>query len=152
MSNVDLRNHGIKADALQHEILKCLKLATMNSKDLYAALPPKSVRLMSVAELVTEVTSVMVVEGHLAYENSEWSLTQKGHTVLNYLSWKPPAPAELTVAAKKSYTVAQGSYDGAELRDTCLRKGAYDFLALPSLYGTTSVPHRTASVYLGEMQ
>ena len=42
--------------------------------------------------------------------------------------------------ARKSYErisagTTQGTYDGADLRNTCMRPGAYDFLACPSRMG-----------------
>jgi len=46
-------------------------------------------------------------------------------------------------AAKEKPEKPRG-YTGEELRDTCLRKGAYDFLALPSRYGDNLVAHPTA--------
>jgi hypothetical protein len=90
----------------------------------------------------------MAVDGYLSYDSSLWTLTAKGEGMLEFLSAKYVSPIS-KVAGKKEYVPPSGSYNGAELKDTCLREGAYDFLALPSLYGGKSVEHRTAKSFLG---
>ena len=42
-------------------------------------------------------------------------------------------------ATGRNYQPRSGSYDGAEMGQTCHRPGAYDAFALPSLYGTRRV-------------
>ena len=149
MTETDLRGHEFIADGLHHNILQLLFGEAMTSESLYAALPTKAKRFVSLPELVTDVTSVMVADGYLEYDRPLWRITDRGIGMLNFVNHKAAPPKVLSVAGKKEYTVPAGIYNGAELRDTCLRKGAYDFLALPSVYGDTHVPHRTAAAFLG---
>ena len=150
MSEIDLRGHGFRVGGLHHSILKMLVTEPLPSRVLFEGIPESNKRFLSLPEFVTDVTSVMAMDGYLHYEKELWTLTDNGRAMLNFLEYKPPAPAVLTVAGKQRYNVPAGIYDGAELRGTCLRKGAYNFLALPSLYGNTLVDHPTAHIYAGE--
>jgi len=57
-------------------------------------------------------------------------LSPSGSKTLRKVNEAQAGPLEF--ASKRTW-VAEGFYDGKELRQTCLRKGAYDAFALPSL-------------------
>lgn len=64
-----------------------------------------------------------------------YSLTQKGLDTkieLGSLDKLFKAPRK-TVMSQQDDLFARGTYDGAELRSTCMRRGAYDAYNLPSL-------------------
>ena len=66
--------------------------------------------------------------GYVVEIQDNWHITHSGLAALRQK------------AAKKSYErisagTTEGTYDGAELRNTCMRPGAYDFLACPSRMG-----------------
>lgn len=135
-----------KPDNLNHQILKHLFVGSKTSAELYKSIP-RGKGFLSLTDFITDVVSVLYAEGYIAYTDGVWSLTSRGASTKNKLE-APERPVGI-VTPRRDYTVDSRSYSGAELRDTCLRKGAYDFLALPSLYGNTLVPHRTAGAYLG---
>ena len=74
--------------------------------------------------------------GHVVEIEENWHLTHAGYSVIN---------EDLVVRRKKPMLdkicagTTEGFYDGAELRQTCMRPGAYDFLAYPSRMGDNFV-------------
>ena len=150
MTEIDLKSHQYSLEDLHHQILRLLSNESRSSKTLYNDLPDRAKEFISLSDLVTDVTSVMRTEHILSYEDGLWCITSTGMGLLRHLELTARPPLKLSVASKKQYEVASGCYNGAELRDTCLRAGAYDFLAKPSLYGNTLVEHRTASAFFGD--
>ena len=66
--------------------------------------------------------------GYVVEIQENWHITHSGLAALR------------EKVARKSYErisagTTTGTYDGAELRNTCMRPGAYDFLAWPSRFG-----------------
>ena len=70
----------------------------------------------------------------LGTDDKIWSLTNKGLDAkieLGNTENKYKMPRK-TVEAQQNNMFARGTYLGEELRDTCLRRGAYDAYVLPS--------------------
>ena len=70
----------------------------------------------------------------LGIDDKIWSLTNKGLDAkieLGNTENKYKMPRK-TVEAQQNNMFARGTYLGEELRDTCLRRGAYDAYVLPS--------------------
>ena len=70
----------------------------------------------------------------LSTDNKIWSLTNKGLDAKIELGntdklYRMPRK---TVMSQQNDLFARGNYGGEELRDTCLRRGAYDAYQLPS--------------------
>lgn len=137
----------IKNNSMQHEVLKLTFIQPRTSADLFRGLSSGVKGTMTLTEFVTDITSIMALDGHVTYADGIWDITSLGADTKQRLDSDNLPRRVGAIAAKRSYAVAKGSYDGAELRDTCLRKGAYDFLALPSLFANTLVPHKTAALY-----
>ena len=133
-----------KPDNLNHEILKLLFTGSKTSAELYKGIPSGK-GFLSLTDFITDVASVLSAEGYITYTDGVWDITSRGASIKSKLE-APERPVGI-ITPKRDYTVDSRSYSGLELKDTCLRKGAYDFLALPSLYGNTLVPHRTAGLY-----
>jgi hypothetical protein len=61
-----------------------------------------------------------------------WQLTDMGIDACIILGGEP-TPRQRNVKVKISTGTVVGTYDGKELGQTCHRKGAYDYMQLPSL-------------------
>lgn len=151
MNQFNVAKDAYKAGGFQHKVLKLVRLEPLSSAALYEAVEGIGQVLVSVAEFVTDCASVMHQHGYLHFDHGKWSITSLGCGVLNELDMKQRAaePRLVTVAAKKVYKPDPGTYLGLELQAVVYRKGAYDFLALPSRFGDTLIPHPTA--HLAEM-
>ena len=74
--------------------------------------------------------------GHVVEIGEDWHLTHAGYSVIN---------EDLVVRRKKPMLdkicagTTEGLYDGAELRQTCMRPNAYQFLQYPSRMGDNFV-------------
>lgn len=67
--------------------------------------------------------------------DSSLSLTVKGSRTLRKINEEQAGPIQFAGKRLISTGTVTGAYDGKELRKTCLRVGAYDAFALPSLIG-----------------
>lgn len=121
---------------MEHQILSMLAAGAQTSEMLFENLQKVGIsELPGLADFVTDTLAVYYEQGLIEYTDGDWTLGQEGKV-------------RLVVAAQRQdratpYKVAPGSYEGAELSVTCLRKGAYDYLACPSLIAGQLVPHRT---------
>lgn len=139
----DLR-HQIRAGSLQHHILRALKdLEGKDAEGIWGTLLPQKIRLISLDDLRDSYLKVMVVSDLVTQNGSLYSLTINGYAMLNFLNLKSDNRSKLSIV-KRADLRTSGNYSGEELKATCDRKGAYDFLGLPSRMGNELVPHPTA--------
>jgi hypothetical protein len=139
----DLR-HQIRAGSLQHHILRTLKdLEGKDAEGIWGMLLPQKIRLISLDDLRGAYLKVMKDSDLVTQVGSVYSLTINGYAMLNFLNLKADNRSKLS-PVKKADLATSGSYSGEELKATCDRKGAYDFLGLPSRIGNALVPHPTA--------
>lgn len=129
---------------IEHRTLKALyEGITLGSDELLAIVKAEA---LSLADYVTDTLAAMAMAGMVLPVDRDWQLTTAGAACLNFLEAKAKmqAPRPLTVAAKKIYTPRNGDYAGTELQATVARKGAYDFLGLPSRFGDELISHPTS--------
>lgn len=139
----DLR-HQIRAGSLQHHVLRALKdLEGKDAEGIWGTLLPQKIRLISLDDLRDSYLKVMIVSDLVTQNGSLYSLTINGYAMLNFLNLKSSNRSKLSIV-KRADLRTSGSYSGEELKATCDRKGAYDFLGLPSRMGNELVPHPTA--------
>jgi hypothetical protein len=139
----DLR-HQIRAGSLQHHILRALRdVAGKDAEGIWGMLLPQKIRLISLDDLRDSYLKVMQHSDLVVQTGSVYSLSINGYAMLNFLNLKSDNRSKLSVV-KKADLRFSGNYSGEELKATCDRKGAYDFLGLPSRIGNDLVPHPTA--------
>jgi hypothetical protein len=144
MSELDLRGNEYLPGGLQQQVLLVLSIGNYTVDRVWDTLVHPLKRMLSITEFQRECLDVLEHEGHVSYFDSKYSLTSEGRVMLNFLASQNVRSKTLTIAAKKEYTVPEGSYQGDELKVSTPRRGAYDFLALPSRYGDDYVQHPTA--------
>lgn len=144
MSELYLRGHSYVPNGIHNQVLLQLSLLPKGAGGLWEDLVHPLKRMISFSDFKTDCLGTLEAEGHITLTGSEYSLTPEGRAMLNFLASQSVKPQTLTVAAKKEYTVPTGFYQGEELRISTFRRGAYDFLALPSLYGSEYKSHPTA--------
>ena len=144
MSELDLRGHNYLPDGIHNQVLLQLSLNAQSLDGIWDSLVHPLKRLMSLNDFKIDCLEVLVSEGRIQLAGAEYSITGQGRAMLNFLASQSAKPKTLTVAAKKSYTVPIGFYNGAELKVSTPRRGAYDFLAMPSRYGDEYKAHPTA--------
>lgn len=84
----------------------------------------------------TKTTLANVIRAGLVKPwDSNLSLTVKGSRQLRRINEEQGGPVQFAGKRLISTGTVTGAYDGKELRKTCLRAGAYDAFALPSLIG-----------------
>lgn len=152
MNQFNITKDAYKPNSFQHKVLTALSRKEMLChSELYEATEGVEKFLVSVGEFVTDCLSVMALHQYIVYYQEQWQLTLVGRALLTDLNRRAEQlqPRMLSVAAKKVFKPDVGCYDGAELQVVVSRKGAYDFLGLPSRFGNLLVPHPTA--YLAEM-
>jgi hypothetical protein len=124
----------IKVGSIAHRILSLLATngeMTVESMKKTGALAGKS--LVDIENVLFQelLPAGMIL---LGTDNKIWGLTNKGLDAKIELGnadklYKMPRK---TVMAQQNNLFARGNYGGEELRDTCLRRGAYDAYDLPS--------------------
>lgn len=153
MSELGLRGHNYLPNGIHNQVLLQLSLGNQTTDTLWKSLVHPLKRLMSLEEFTYDCLGILAQEGHITLvgqdgpvtmAGSECSLTSQGRAMLNFLASQVARSKTLTVAAKKEYTVPEGSYKGEELKVSTPRRGAYDFLALPSRIGDEYIQHPTA--------
>jgi hypothetical protein len=139
----DLR-HQIRAGSLQHHILRALRdVAGKDAEGIWGMLLPQKIRLISLDDLRDSYLKVMQHSDLVVQTGNVYSLSINGYAMLNFLNLKSDNRNKLAIV-KKADLRTSGNYSGEELKATCDRKGAYDFLGLPSRIGNDLVPHPTA--------
>ena len=139
----DLR-HQIRVGSLQHHILKSLRnIDGKDAEGIWGALLPQKVRLISLDDLRNSYLKVMKVSDLVTQVGSIYSLSLNGYAMLNFLNLKADSRSKLSTV-KRADLRTSGLYLGEELKGTCTRPGAYDFLGLPSRMGNELIPHPTA--------
>ena len=125
----------------QHQVLKLVGLGIRSTSSIFDALTD-NVKLGGMQQ-VQDCLDEMRSDSVLALRGEKWEFGVVGFAELNHyeLLGKQSTGEVRTVAAPARGT--SGSYDGAELSATCPRRGAYDFLACPSLVGGQRVMHKT---------
>lgn len=121
---------SVRVGWIKHEILSALAAVdSLKSHELYAMFKPKAKDLSSsqfiaqhmmhmlAAGLVTEVTT------------GAWALTIDGRLKLRELNAQVLDGPKVKKAA---IPISKDNYDGAELKQTCTRVGAYTAYGLPS--------------------
>lgn len=144
MSELDLRGNNYLADGIHSKVLNTLKLGSRSTQELMLNIQHRLVELLSPSDFVTDCLAVMAVEGHIELRKGEWNIMPNGIAMANFLSFKASKKMKLSVADHYGYRPSASEYQGHELQTTSPRRGAYDFLALPSRYGSEYVPHPTA--------
>lgn len=142
----DLR-HQIRVGSIQHHILGVLK--DSDSKDMETIwgdlLSKEKIRAISLEDLGAKFLKVMKDSDLVSQSGNSFSLTLNGYAILNFLDlkahWRKDAS---TTLVKQAMPLWSGIYEGNELKATCPRKGAYDYLSLPSLMSGALVPHSQA--------
>lgn len=127
----------------EHQVLKLLGLGIRNTQSIYDALTEDVKR--SGYDAYLEHMYGLQDAKTIVCSGDKWAYGVRGFSEFNHYEMlaKAESAGELTVAApKKGFSSLH--YDGAELLATCLRKGAYDYLACPSLVGGQRVMHRTS--------
>lgn len=139
----DLR-HQIRPGSLQHHILKTLQNSEAKDPDgIWGELLPQKIRLISLDDLRNSYLKTMRESDLISQNGSFYSLTLNGYAMLNFLNLKS-SNRRAPVAAGRLDFKPSGNYIGEELKGTCARKGAYDYLGLPSKMGNVLVPHPQA--------
>jgi hypothetical protein len=82
-----------------------------------------------------EVLANLIRAGLVKPWDSMLSLTVKGSRTLRKVNEEQDGPTQIVGKRTISTGTVTGTYDGKELRRTCLRCGAYDAFELPSLIG-----------------
>jgi len=86
-------------------------------------------------EYTKEVLTQLIRAGLVKPWDSMVSLTVKGSRTLRKVNDEQAGPMQFAGKRLISTGTVGGTYDGKELRQTCLRAGAYDAFSLPSLIG-----------------
>jgi hypothetical protein len=131
-----------KVNDFEHQVLKLIGLGIRSTSSIFDALT-ENVKHGG-ADYVMERLQVMAQAGSILLSAGKWEFAVRGFSELNHyeLLAKQSTGEVRTVAT--SPRASSGQYDGAELSATCLRVGAYDFLACPSLVNNQRVMHRTS--------
>ena len=148
MSELDLRGFNYLPNGIHNQVLLQLSLTPKAAGGLWETLVHPLKRMLSFTDFKVDCLGTLESEGHIVLSGTEYSITTEGRAMLNFLASQAHKPNTLTVAAKKSYTVPTGLYNGAELKVSTPRRGAYDFLAMPSRYGDEYKAHPTAHLAL----
>ena len=143
-------SHQIRPGSLQHHILKCLKDSDPKDADaIWGALLPQKIRLISLDDLRNNYLKSMRLSDLVSQNGHLFALTLNGYAMLNFLNLKAGTRRSVTTVVSRAAFQASGVYTGEELKGTCLRKGAYDYLSLPSRMGGELVPHPQAHLSEG---
>ena len=127
----------------EHQVLKLIGLGIRATKSIYDALTP-DVKRSGYDAYIEHMNGLMEAKSITVHEG-KWAFGVRGFNELNHYEMlaRSDSGGELTVA-KAKVGPSKDHYDGAELKATCLRGGAYDFLACPSLVNGERVAHRTS--------
>lgn len=112
-------------------VLETLQDCPLDGNELYLRIADK-VDNMSYADVVTDILAVMAEKGMVILDRQAWEWTALMEPPLSLVK-AMPSPERV---------VGKRDYDGAELKATCLRPGAYDFLRCPSRMGDKLLEHR----------
>jgi hypothetical protein len=104
-----------------------------------------SQRKLTLGGLVTDHLSVMAEEDYVYLSAGLWGLSWKGKEKLAKMQNKPVK----TSTAGKAYRPELQYYQGEELKATCPRLGAYDFLLCKSMVNGVLKDYRTAHLHEG---
>jgi hypothetical protein len=124
--------YHIKKNSLPHRILACLaQNGTLAASQIKAS--------VGITDPVSKIEDVLhnqlLHAGYVMRQEMTWSLTNAGldmKIMLGGLDDIVPMRRG-KVQARQNDLFARGNYDGAELKNTCMRRGAYDAFNLPSL-------------------
>jgi hypothetical protein len=135
----------VKKNSLQHKILACLAFnGTMAASQIKASISTGD----SVAKVEDALHNQLLHAGLVMRHEMTWTLTNAGLDIKIMLGGlddvKPLRRG--TVQARQNDLFARGNYDGAELKDTCMRRGAYDAFNMPSLSFTGRTYRKDALV------
>lgn len=136
-----------ETNSVEHKLLQQLgEHLTVTAEAMHEVGKAAKVLSFSLSEFMTDIVGKMAMNDHVRRNGDGWSLTVQGGAALNHLNAKAQAlrTSQLSIAAKKTYTPSSGEYNGAELKVVVYRRGAYDFLALPSRFGDQLIQHPTA--------
>lgn len=128
----------IKPNSIRHRVLNHLAdVSTADTEGLYKLFEE---------ELADTLTTQQAFEdGHMRIlhmdnyvtrvDDTLWGLTEDG--IKKWREMRSAGPKFIGVPAlPNTIHIGTGFYNGAELRDNCMRPGAYDAYRLPSLVGS----------------
>ena len=147
MGGMDENRHQIQVGSLPHLILKILKDSLPKEKEaIWGELLPKKIKLITLEELETIYLTRLVTDNLLLCAGSFYSLAIDGYAMLNFLNMKANKKEFDKALVKPANLDRSGKYTGEELKASCMRPGAYAFLAYPSRMGDLLSPHPSAAM------
>lgn len=116
-------------NSMQHKVLHTLRFENLSTQQV----------VKTMGRTAKGVMNLRIILGDLNRKNyvtsvgfDQWQLTDLGRDVCLTLGGEP-TPKQRNSRAKTAGIWSRPTYDGTELGNTCMRPGAYDYMAHPSL-------------------
>lgn len=131
---VDKMHLQTKPNSIEHCVLKALKFSDGKTLEAIHLSVLELVSEMRLSDLCIRYLAIMQMNDLIVVSNNRYQLSLVGYGVLTFIDKQPESDTEPSIAGPVCYQ-GKGTYTGEGMKDSVARKGAYDYLNLPSRFG-----------------